>query len=71
MGQRVPEDVQGVGFDGIRHFGDLDYVCSSIVQPLEEIAETCVELILEREEGKIPSLISLPVSYAYGGTTLK
>jgi LacI family transcriptional regulator len=71
MGQRVPEDVQVVGFDGIRHFGDLDYVCSSIVQPVEEIAETCVELILEREEGKIPSLISLPVSYAYGGTTLK
>ncbi len=71
MGQRVPEDVQVVGFDGIRHFGDLDYICSSIVQPLDEIAETCVELILEKEEGKIPSLICLPVSYAYGGTTLK
>ena len=71
MGQRVPEDVQVVGFDGIRHFGDLDYTCSTIVQPLEEIAETCVELILEKEEGKIPSLICLPVSYACGGTTLK
>ena len=33
--------------------------------------ETCVELILEKEEGKIPSLICLPVSYACGGTTLK
>ena len=71
MGQRVPEDVQVIGYDGIRHFGDLDYTCSSIVQPTEEIAETCVELILEKEEGKIPSLICLPVSYAYGGTTLK
>ena len=71
MGQRVPEDVQVMGFDGIRHFGDLDYTCSTIVQPLEEIAETCVELILEKEEGKIPSLICLPVSYACGGTTLK
>ena len=71
MGQRVPEDVQVIGFDGIRHFGDLDYTCSTIVQPLEEIAETCVELILEKEEGKIPSLICLPVSYACGGTTLK
>jgi len=71
MGQRVPEDVQVIGFDGIRHFGDLDYYCSTIVQPLEEMAETCVELILEKEEGKIPSLICLPVTYAYGGTTKK
>ena len=39
MGQRVPEDVQVIGFDGIRHFGDLDYCCSTIVQPVEEIAE--------------------------------
>ena len=69
MGQRVPEDVQVIGFDGIRHFGDLDYCCSTIVQPLEEMAETCVELILDKEEGKIPSLICLPVTYAYGGTT--
>jgi len=30
-----------------------------------------VELILEKEEGKIPSLICLPVTYAYGGTTKK
>ena len=71
LGQRVPEDVQVIGFDGIRHFGDLNYTCSTIVQPLEEIAGTCVELILEKEVGKIPSLICLPVTYAYGGTTLK
>ena len=71
LGLRVPEDVQVIGFDGIRHFGDLDYTCSTIIQPMEEIAETCVELILEKEEGKIPSLICLPVSYACGGTTVK
>ena len=71
MGQRVPEDVQVIGFDGIRHFGDMEYCCSTIVQPLEEIAETCVEMIVEKEEGKIPSLVCLPVRYAYGGTTKK
>lgn len=69
MGLRVPEDVQVVGYDGIRHFGDLDYTCSTIVQPLEEMAETCVDLVLEKNEGKNPSLICLPVRYAYGGTT--
>ena len=71
MGQRVPEDVQVIGFDGIRHFGDHEYTCSTIVQPLEEIAEVCVSMVLEKDEGKAPSLVCLPVTYAYGGTTKK
>lgn len=71
MGQRVPEDVQVIGFDGIRHFGDHEYTCSTIVQPLEEIAEVCVNMVLEKDEGKVPSLVCLPVTYAYGGTTKK
>ena len=61
MGLRVPEDVQVIGYDGIRHFGDLDYTCSTIVQPVEEMAELCVDLVLEKEETKAPSLICLPV----------
>ena len=69
MGQRVPEDVQVIGFDGIRHFGDLDYTCSTIVQPVGEIAEVCVNMVLEKDDTKSPSLVCLPVSYAYGGTT--
>ena len=69
MGQRVPEDVQVIGFDGIRHFGDLDYTCSTIVQPVNEIAEVCVNMVLEKDDTSSPSLICLPVTYAYGGTT--
>ena len=69
MGQRVPEDVQVIGFDGIRHFGDLDYTCSTIIQPTEEIAEVCVNMVLEKDDAKSPSLVCLPVSYGYGGTT--
>ena len=69
LGQRVPEDVQVIGYDGIRKFGDMDYFCSTIVQPVEEIAQTCVNLVLEAEENKAPSLVCLPVTYAYGGTT--
>ena len=66
---RVPEDVQVIGFDGIRHFGDLDYTCSTIVQPLEEIAEVCVNMVLEKDDAKSPSLVCLPVTYGFGGTT--
>ncbi len=69
MGLRVPEDVQVIGFDGIRSFGVLDYAVSTIVQPVPEIAEACVSTVLSKHLSNVPSLICLPVSYAYGGTT--
>ncbi len=69
MNLRVPEDVQVIGFDGIRMFGDQDYVLSTIVQPVQEIAEACVSTVLSRHLSNVPSLICLPVSYAPGGTT--
>ena len=69
MGQRVPEDVQVIGFDGIRMFGSLDYFVSTIVQPVAEIARTCVDTVLADTIASRPSLICLPVTYAPGGTT--
>ncbi len=69
LGQRVPEDVQVIGFDGTRHLGNKDYVCSTIVQPVPEIAEMCVELLLQENMPAKPPLVCLPVTYAYGGTT--
>ncbi|MDD6065701.1 MAG: LacI family DNA-binding transcriptional regulator [Firmicutes bacterium] len=66
---RTPEDVQIIGFDGIRAFGDGDYICSTIVQPVHEIAEMCVELLLQENMTTKPPLVCLPVSYRYGGTT--
>ncbi len=42
LNQKVPDDVQVIGFDGTRHFGDMDYTCSTIVQPVHDIAEMCV-----------------------------
>lgn len=71
LGQRVPEDVQVIGFDGTRHFGDMDYTCSTIVQPVPEIAEMCVELLFQENMTTKPPLVCLPVSYAYGKTTLE
>ena len=66
---RVPEDVQVIGFDGIRMFGDQEPVVSTIVQPVQEIAETCVNTVLSKHLSNVPSLICLPVKYAFGGTT--
>ena len=61
--------VQIIGFDGVRHFGDLELTCSTIVQPLEAIAANCVELVLSPRGENAPALICLPVSYGWGGTT--
>lgn len=69
LNQRVPEDVQVIGFDGNRHLGVQDYICSTIVQPVPEMAEMCVELLLQENMPVKPPLVCLPVTYAYGGTT--
>lgn len=67
----VPEDTQIIGFDGVKLFDNMDYVCSTIVQPVPEIAEMCVELLLQEHTTIKPPLVCLPVTYAYGGTTLE
>ena len=69
MGLRVPEDVQVIGFDGIRQFGDLELCCSTIVQPVDEIAEACIDMLLDQRSAQTPSLVCLPVHYEWGGTT--
>ena len=69
FGLRVSEDVQLIGFDGIRTFSDMDLICSTIVQPIEDIAEMCVEFVLQENMTTKPPLICLPVYYAPGGTT--
>ncbi len=66
---KVPDDVQVIGFDGIRNINESDYICSTIVQPVHDIAEMCVELLLQENMASKPPLVCLPVSYLYGGTT--
>ena len=66
---RVPEDVQVIGFDGIRVFPGAEHVCSTIVQPVPEIAEMCVNLLLQENISAKPQLVCLPVTYVSGGTT--
>ncbi len=69
LGVRVPEDVQIIGFDGIRRFGSEALYCSTISQPVGQIAETAVDILLQEDRTHLPSLICLPVSYVSDGTT--
>lgn len=68
---RVPEDVQLVGFDGIKNFATGKYICSTICQPIDDMVKTAVDMLLSESSRVKPALICLPVEYAYGGTTLK
>ena len=69
LGLSAPQDVQLIGFDGIRQFGSGDYLCSTIVQPVEDLAKMAVDLLLLRNESVRPPLVCLPVEFAEGGTT--
>lgn len=69
IGIRVPEDVQLIGYDGIHKFDSDELFCSTIVQPVEQMAQAAVELLLSDDRSRLPSLVCLPVHYQPGGTT--
>ncbi len=69
MNLRIPEDVQVIGFDGIRQLGDFDYICSTIVQPVEEMARISVGLLFREPSSARLHTYCLPVTYVCGGST--
>ena len=68
-GVRIPEDVQIIGYDGIKDYFTGRYTCSTIVQPIADMAEAAVDIILKQDGASQPALVSLPVHYVSGGTT--
>lgn len=68
-GVRIPEDVQIIGYDGIVDYSTGRYLCSTIVQPVPEMAEAAVRYLVKNQGALTPTNITLPVHYAPGGTT--
>ena len=70
MGIRIPEDVQIIGYDGIKILNVGDYAVSSIAQPVKEMAVACVDTLTRLIDKKTvePNII-LPVHFVEGGTT--
>ena len=66
---RIPEEVQIIGYDGIKRFGSDKYYCSTIRQPLDEMASMAVNTLLSGYDNRASALICLPVEYCFGGTT--
>lgn len=64
----VPEDIQVIGYDGIPKFALDEYYCSTIRQPLDQMAATAVDILLS-DRSAAPALVCLPVTFCEGGTT--
>lgn len=69
QGVTVPRDVQIIGYDGLQDYAAVRYPCSTIVQPISQMAETAVNLLFNRGGIPAPANVCLPVVYAAGGTT--
>ena len=68
-GVRVPDDVQIIGYDGTLCHITGKPLCSSIVQPIDRMAEAAVSILLKKNRSNLPVLMALPVHYTEGGTT--
>lgn len=67
---RVPEDVQVIGFDGMRASAKAKFEISTIRQPIEDIAKESVKALKNIiENKKIKKEIVLPISFIEGNST--
>jgi len=70
LGITIPQDVEVIGYDGLRILNAGDYAVSTIVQPIEELAKAAVSALLRQiRKEENPQNIILPVHFAEGGTT--
>lgn len=71
IGKKVPENVQVIGFDGIKMAIERNSPVTTIRQPLESMAQKAVELIIQKIGGESPKKLQyiLPVTYIEGPTT--
>ena len=68
-GVDVPGQVQVIGYDGVADFATGQQLCSTIVQPMRQMAETAVRLLLDGGHDTAGLNVVLPVRYLPGGTT--
>lgn len=63
VGIKVPEDIKLVGFDDVMISQITNPPITTIHQPIKEMAETAVEMVIAASEGKtVPKRTLLPVS---------
>ena len=55
LGKRIPDDVVVVGYDGVECAKLCNPELTHVKQPLEEIARTCVDILLQKIAGEAVS----------------
>ena len=71
LNQRVPEDIQLIGFDDVMISTVTTPQITTIHQPVEEMTELCVEYIAKSLKNEsVPQKIVLPVRLVQRGTTV-
>lgn len=70
-GVRVPEQLSVIGFDDIRFARHTDPPLTTVAQPMRDIGEGCVRLLLEILQGQVvdPVSITLPHELTIRGST--
>lgn len=70
LGLQIPDEVQVIGYDGLRQWRNTEYQVSSIEQPIIQLADKCVENVLKMiHSEQVDDLSLLPVRFVEGGTT--
>ena len=68
-GIAVPDQVQIIGYDGIFDRFTDQFVCSTIEQPISQMAQVAVNLLMNPVDTTEGINVMLPVKYIPGGTT--
>lgn len=71
LGYKVPQDVQLIGFDGMRMARDIPFDFSTIAQPVEQLAIGAVELVMKKikDPASNNEVKIYPVKFVAGNTT--
>ena len=71
LGLRTPQDLAIVGFDESDIYSLYETTVSHIVQPLKELGEKSVEVLIDMIQGKEAQTIVLKPTLKLGGSTEK
>ena len=70
MGKKIPEDIQIIGFDGVKLSEEREYLLTTIRQPLDEMAKAAVKQVMSAINGdRVEYKTILPVRFIEGSTT--
>ena len=68
-GVDIPGQVQIIGYDGISDYATGRYACSTIEQPIAQMAEAAVEILLDPDRVFSGERCTLPIRYIPADTT--